>query len=222
MNMKNKKLLFILLGLSLLSFLGLLLIYPRLPETIPVHFNFHGTADDYGPKSTIFPLGLLPLGMCLLFWVLPKIDPKYQNYAKHESTYSLITIAITVFMIVINWSIVGKALGADLPVNFIVPGLLGILFIILGNFLPRFRPNYFIGIRTPWTLDNEYVWKKTHKFGGIMFCIMGLILLLMPLLPFSNEFGTVFAVTLILAASLSISLYSYLVYRKSGGKNGER
>lgn len=216
--MKNKKLLFILLGLSLLSFLGLLLIYPQLPDTIATHFDFQGNANDYGPKSTIFLLGLLPPGMCLLFWFLPKIDPKHQNYAKHEKVYSLMSVLITVFMIAVNWSMVLKAMGAGLPIEFIIPGLVGILFIILGNFLPRIRPNYFMGIRTPWTLDSEYVWKRTHKFGGIVFCIMGVVLVLLPLLPISSGFASAFTLVFLLAGALSTYLYSYLVYRKSGGK----
>lgn len=212
--MKNKKLLYLLLGISLLSLIGQALIYPQLPETIATHFDSQGNANGYGPKTTIFLLGLLPPALCLLFWFLPKIDPKYQNYSKHEKVYSLMAVLTTLFMILINWVMVFKAMDAPLPVEYLVPCLIGILFIILGNFLPRVRPNYFLGIRTPWALDNEFVWKKTHKFGGIIFCAMGAVMILFPLLPFSSGLTTQITAAVVLAASLSTYLYSYLVYRK--------
>lgn len=210
--MKNKKTFFFLMTVSILSFIGLLLVYPKLPETIPIHFGPDGKADGFGSKNTALLLGLIPLVLCLLLWFLPKIDPRQKNYEKHEKAYIIMAMLITFFMIFFNWITVLIALGFSFRIEIVTPCLVGLLFVVMGNFMPQIRPNYFMGIRTPWALENEYVWKKTHRFGGIVFWIMGAVLFFTPFL--SKDLPVMIIIPIILGGCVLIYGYSYLVYRK--------
>lgn len=210
--MKSKKLFVILFILSVISLIGTAVIYTKLPQTIPTHWGFDGKVNGYGDRSTVFVLGLLPLLTCVMFWGLPKIDPKKASYLKHEKAYGIMTIITVVFTIIMDWSAIFQAMGKEMHIGQIIPLLVGIMLIVIGNYMPQVRQNYFMGIKTPWTLDNPYVWKKTHKMGGIVFCIMGIATMLAsvaparlmgPLLPLVVFGGTVF-----------LYVYSYLVFKK--------
>lgn len=213
--MKNKKLFWTFLILALFSFLALLLVYQRLPQTIPTNFDFQGNINGYGSRSTILVIGILPAVLWILFWFLPTIDPKYQNYSKNRNVYFLMGILLTLFLILVTWIMYFKAVGISIPIERVIPGCIGILLLVIGNFLPRVRPNYFFGIRTPWTMSSEYVWKKTHKLGGILFCIMGGVLILLPLFPLTNNLGTILTLVLIIGCCFVLYLYSYRIYKKS-------
>lgn len=216
--MKSKKIFIILMTLSILSFLGMLLVYPKLPDVMPTHFGFDGKADDYGPKSVLLILGLLPFAFGFLFWLLPRFDPRKESYAKHAKAYAVMCILTTVFIILCTWASVLAGLGYEMKIGTLIPVLAGVLFIILGNFMPQIRQNYFFGIKTPWALASENVWRKTHKQGGIIFCIMGIFMILVPFLPQEFQAGIMFLV--ILGGTTACYVYSYLIYRKCG-KSGQ-
>lgn len=211
--MKTNRIFLLTLVISLISLLGMVLVYGRLPETIPTSFGFDGTIHAYGPRRTIFYLGALPMVFGLVFWLLPKVDPRKENYGKHKKAYEIIWLLMTGFCIVCGWAMVGRGLGYDLKIQVIIPVLVGVLFLVLGNYMPQVRSNYFMGVRTPWALDNEYVWKKTQKFGGMMLCVMGMVFLLMSLMP--ARIQSVILVPLLLIACFSVYPYSYWVYRKT-------
>ena len=207
--MKISKLLIILM---ILSILGTVFVYSSLPQKIPGHFNFKGEVDRYDDKNSIFLTGLLPLGIYLLMIFLPKIDPKRSSYQKHKKAYDIIKIIMVLFMIIIHWIIIFYSLGFDINVSMLIRIAIGILLIVMGNFMSQVRQNYFFGIKTPWTLANETVWKKTHRIGGFSFLIGGLILIASSF--FNETLGAISLITAIAIAGFYPVIYSYMEYRK--------
>lgn len=195
------------------SFLATLAIYPTLPDMIPLHWNFRGQVDRIGGKTSIFITALLPAALYLLMLVVPKIDPKKENYLKHAKAYGTITLSIVVLMVFIHWISILAALGMIKDVGFIVKMSVGILFIILGNVMPKLKFNYFAGIRTPWTLSNEEVWKKTHRIGGICFVALGALMIVLSFFQGLVNFIIFMAGTL--ALMVFTFVYSYLEHRKA-------
>lgn len=207
--MKINSLLIILIVLSLL---GTLLVFDRLPDKVPGHFNIKGEVDRYDNKGVLIFTGSLPLIIYLLMVFLPKIDPKKSSYLKHKKAYKMTQVIIIIFFIMIQWIMIMVALGFNINVGMVVRIGVGILFIVIGNFMSQIRQNYFFGIKTPWTLANETVWKKTHRAGAFSFLIGGLILI-----ASSFTYGTIAAISLISAIAIAgfyPIIYSYIVYKK--------
>ncbi len=211
----------VLLGLVVLGIINLIItgiIFPAMPEIIPTHWGITGEIDAWSPKYWVFLFAGLPLLMSLLSIFIPKIDPKKENYEKHWSTYRLIITLIIIFLILLHWIMVSTALGIWMAdVAALVPGGIGVLFLIMGNYLPRIRHNYTIGIRLPWTLTNEIVWKKIHRLGGGLMMILGLTLLGSVFFPPYIRF-TVLIVGLV-AFLGGTSVYSYYIFKKVVTKN---
>lgn len=203
----------VLLLLMILSILGTALVYSSLPEEIPGHFNIRGEVDRYDNKISIFFTALLPLAIYILMLFLPKIDPKRNSYEKHKKAYDMTKIIMVLFLIVIHWVGIAYSLGFKFNVGSFVTIAVGIMFIVIGNFMTQVRQNYFFGIKTPWTLANETVWKKTHRVGGFSFLIGGIIILVSSF--FSN--GLVTSIALIAAIIIAVFypvIYSYIEYRR--------
>lgn len=216
--MKNKKLYLCLLVLCLVNFAAHLFFYPSLPETVPIHWGFDGQADGWGPKSTILVLCALPLGILLLLAVVPRIDPRAQNYEKFGKIYRGFVIGITLFLCGMTWlselTVFQVLPGSNNLVSLLVCGGLGILFIALGNYMPRIRQNYTFGCKTPWALNDEHNWNRTQRMGGIVFIAIGVALLFAML--FAKVLGEAGTMVVLLGSTLGgtawIYLYSYLVY----------
>lgn len=216
--MKNKKLYLCLLVLCLANFAAHLFFYPSLPDTVPTHWGFDGQADGWGPKSTILVLCALPLGILLLLAVIPRIDPRAQNYEKFGKIYRGFVIGITLFLCGMTWlselTVFQVLPGSSNLVSLLVCGGLGILFIVLGNYMPRIRQNYTFGCKTPWALNDEHNWNRTQRMGGIVFIIIGVALLFTML--FAKILGETGTMIVLLGSTLGgsawIYLYSYLVY----------
>ncbi|QUI21757.1 SdpI family protein [Vallitalea pronyensis] len=199
--------------LSLLSLIGTFIIYNRLPEQVPMHWNMRGEVDRYDPKYMVLIIGALPLALAVLKKVLPHIDPRRDNYKKHGPAYSKIIFFTTLFLILINWTVIAISLGANLNIDLIVPVGIGVLFIIMGNYMPQFRHNYFVGIKTPWALADEDNWKKTHYIGGYVFMIDGLLFIISGLIR-SETAITVLLILMFISIGY-LYVYSYLLYAKS-------
>ena len=190
------------------------LLYSRLPEQFPMHWNINGEVDNWAPKETgVWIIPLVALGLIILFPLLSKLDPKRANYKKFEKPWDIIQTVIVTFMgYVYGWQLYltltdvdGKLLGQGILFA------LGIMFIILGNFLGKVRQNYFVGIKTPWTLNNEEVWQKTQRVGGWMMVIAG-ILLLIEAFFFQWAFSVMIGIiVLILIVPV---VYSYVISRE--------
>ena len=187
-------------------------IYNKLPEQIPIHWNIKGEIDNYGGRGFIIFTALLPVIMLIFMKVLPKIDPRRENYKKHEKAYSFIVYSIALLMIAIHWFSITAAMGREVEIARLMPLVMGIVFIVIGNFMTQLRHNYFVGIRTPWTLANETVWKKTHRVGGALFVISGILTIIASFINSSVAFYTLMGT--ILGSTLAVLVYSYLVFAK--------
>lgn len=207
-----KKQTLFLLTLCILSFLGHLIVFFQMPNTVPIHWGIDGTPDGYGHKLSTLCLALLPALMLGLFHIIPKIDPRGKSYEKHQKAYSIFVTFLILFLIAINWICNASIFGFPVPLSRLVPVGIGILLIAFGNYMPQLRSNYTIGIKNPWTLESEWVWKKTHTLGGIVFCIMGLAMTLNGVFP--TDWMTWISLGVILAGVLGLELYSYLLWRK--------
>ena len=185
-----------------------IVLYDKLPEQIPTHFNLEGVPDDYSPKA--FACFGLPLMMVVLNFIVQfalGTDPKKDNVAsimKKISVWivpvvSLYTVPICLF----------SAIGYDMkPDVVIIP--VGILFIAIGNYLPKTRQNYTVGIKLPWTLHSEENWNKTHRFAGFLWILGGVVMVIGSFIGLNGMF--IFIPTLIMAFVPMV--YSYLLYKK--------
>lgn len=152
--------------------------WDQLPPYMATHWNAAGHVNGYSPRAfgALFAPALIVL-LTLLFQVLPALDPRRENYAKFQGTYWVIANSILLFVGIAHVMVLANALGYPVATTRIVPLGLGILFIALGNVLPRVEPNWFVGIRTPWTLSSDTVWRRTHRTGGWTFFLGGCALL---------------------------------------------
>jgi uncharacterized membrane protein len=196
-------------------------VYPQIPERMPTHWNIRGEVDGLSNRlwgAWLIPL-LLPV-MWGIFRILPHIDPRRANYAKFASTYEWIVALVLAFMLGMQGIVLAAATGHPLPMQRVIPFGVGVMFLIIGNLLPRARSNWFVGIRTPWTLSSELSWERTHRVGGFVIVLIGVAMIVtafvapvrgLVILPF-----VVFPVVLLLIA------YSYIVWKQDKGSTREK
>lgn len=202
-----------IIAIVLLPFIYLAYIWANLPAEVPLHWNLQGEIDRYGDKSELLLIPiLLPLLTYLIFLIVPKIDPK--NKLKNMGNkYRSIKVLLTVFMSILALFILYSSKNQSLSnPNYIIL-LIGVLYIILGNYFKTIRSNYFIGIRTPWTLENETVWKETHKLGGKLWFLGGLIVVLGSVILDEQSNFTLF-ITLTIIIALVPVIYSYFKFQE--------
>ncbi|GAG67882.1 unnamed protein product [marine sediment metagenome] len=198
--------------LILISMIATFFIYSSLPEKIPMHWNIKGEINSYGGKSFVWFTALLPLIIYLLMIYVPEIDPKRESYKKHKKAYEILMNILVPFFIVVHWITIFSALGHQISVGRIIPIGVGILFIVIGNYMGQIRPNYTFGIKIPWTLANETVWKKTHRVGSFAFILSGLIFIIAGII--NKPFSFILAISSIFVALIYTGVYSYLEYKK--------
>lgn len=187
--------------------------YPHLPELVPAHWNLKGEVDNYFSRfGGAFALPLLAGGIYLAMLLLPLLDPRRENYGRFSGAYRAVRLGLVLFLAALHTLILAVALGgpADLVLK-LTPLVTGALLVVIGNYLPQVRPNYFFGIRTPWTLADEEVWRRTHRFSGPAFVLGGLVLMAAAFLPSPANF--VAGMSAIAAAILASIVYSYLSFR---------
>lgn len=189
-----------------------LIFYNRLPGEVPIHWNASGEIDGYATK---FNAMLMSIGtMVLIYLVLvfiPRIDPKKSNYKYFSKGYSIINLSTLLLFFVINILMILAGLNYKVNVNIVIPILVGITFIVIGNYMPQMKTNYFVGIKTPWTLNDENNWKQTHRFGGKAFIIGGLLFIFSIFLP--ARFVDI-SYPIILVILLSPIVYSFILFKK--------
>ncbi|HLV39232.1 SdpI family protein, partial [Xanthomarina sp.] len=150
-----------LIGIVLLPFIYLAYIWNQLPEKVPMHWNIKGDIDRYGDKIELLLIPfLLPVLVYVIFLVVPKIDPKKKLHKMGNKLQNL-KVLMTIFMSVLALFIIYSAKNNTFTNPNYILLLIGVLYIILGNYFKTIKANYFIGIRTPWTLESETVWKET-------------------------------------------------------------
>jgi len=222
-NEYNKKMSTTNKGLWIFSaFVGIsaFFVYPYLPNLIPTHWGISGQIDAYSDKKMVFLIAFLPLALMALFTAIPRIDPKKISYQLHGKAYEIVVISMIFFMSALYFITTAVALGYDLPVDTFVKLGVALLFIIMGNVLGQVRHNYFFGIRTPWTLANEVVWRKTHRVGAYGFVLAGIFALFSAFLKGMLSFILMFVPLAVLVFYLFI--YSYLVFKKLEKQDLER
>ncbi|CUA80420.1 SdpI family protein [Anoxybacillus suryakundensis] len=199
--------------LVLCSYVLSFIAIPYLPNEVAIHWNAAGEPDNFMNKwwgALLLPL--LLTGMTFLLIYLPKIDPRKENYEKFEKVYRIFLHVLVIFFVSLHVVTLAYNIGISVQVDVVVPLGVGLLFIVLGNYMPKIKPNYFFGIRTPWTLDNEVVWQKTHRVGGKVFVIMGVLIMLTVFAESIWRF--IFLLIIVLSGTIYLFVQSYIFSRK--------
>jgi len=187
-------------------------VYSRLPDPMVIHWNASGEPDGYGSRA--FGTFLLPV-VILVIWgmllVIPRVDPRRANIAQFRGTYDLVVIAVIAVTCLLQVAILGSALGWPIQVGRFVPIAIGGLFMVMGALLPRFKSNFFFGIRTPWTLSSDAVWERTHRVGGVVMLLIGTLLIAAGALGTAKWFYVAIGGAAVLV--MVVLVYSYLVWK---------
>ncbi len=198
-------------------FLLAALSWPSAPDRIPVHWNAAGAVDRYGGKfEGLLLMPLVASGVYLLMIFLPRFDPGRANYAQFAGAYNIIRLAIVTVLAAVYTLMILLVRGHPVDMSSAVNVLIGGLMIVLGSLMGKVRPNWFVGIRTPWTLSSKLAWNKTHRLGGWLLMIAGLVMIASTGLPAPRNViissGTIFAIVAFLF------IYSYFVWRADPDK----
>jgi uncharacterized membrane protein len=190
------------------------LLYPHLPEQIPSHWNIQGEVDKYSSRFWgALGLPLLSAGIYIMMVLLPVIDPRRENYTRFRGAYRSIKSVLVLFFIALWVMVIMTSLGYSVPVDRYVNAGVGLLLMAIGNFMGKLRHNYFIGVKTPWTLASEEVWRRTHRLSSRVWVIAGAVVALSGL-TLGGERGIVFIGAAIAAAVVIPIVYSYWIYKK--------
>ncbi len=187
--------------------------WPHLPARMATHWNADFQADSWSSKAVA--AGLFP-GLVLVVWLglplLRRIDPKREQYAQWEPTFWLVLNILVLMLSVIEAAAIGYNLGWPVEMRQVMLWVMGLMFAGLGNYLPRVRPNWWIGIRTPWSLSSDVVWRETHRVGGKALVLGGLAMIAASFAPaaIAGRLG----IGALLVALLVPTVYSYVLWRR--------
>jgi immunity protein, SdpI family len=198
-----------------------LAVYSRLPDEIPVHWGMSGEPNRYGSRiEGAFLLPALMLAFYALMQWYPSRDPRAANIAKFRAAYDTVVTATIAFLTGVHVLALASALGWEVDMTTVVFVGLGVLFILLGNLLPRVRSNFIFGIRTPWTLSSESVWTRAHRVGGYAMVVAGILTVVGAF--FARPIGITVALASGLLSALIPIVYSYVLWsRDRGGPTNE-
>ena len=209
-----------IIGILILTFAVTLLAYPHMPDSVPSHWNAAGTVDGELPK--FWGLVIVPtlmIGLTALFAVLPRIDPLRKNYEKFRDYYEGFILVFAAFLLFIQLQIILWGQGIYVSPNVTMPVMIGILFMYIGFLMEHAEPNWFVGIRTPWTLSSDSVWRKTHRRAGALFKLAGVV-------SMTGTFAGIYAWLFILVPAIAVAVYtvvySYVEFRReqAAGEGG--
>jgi uncharacterized membrane protein len=204
------------IALVAIAFVVSIAAYPSLPDRIVTHWGIDGQPDGWSSRAFgAFLIPVMTLGTLLLMRVLPQLDPRRENYEKFRGTFDTLIVAIIAFLVALHIAVITSALGWPVPVDRVVWLGTAALFVVIGNLLPRARPNWFVGIRTPWTLSSDRVWERTHRVGGRIMVAGGIVIAALGFLSPRAAFWGVVATAV--AISLGAIGYSYLLWRGERG-----
>jgi len=207
----RKKELFMLIAV-IISFVIGIYLYPQMPEQMASHWNAQGNVDGYMPKFWgVFLMPFVFAGLAFLFIAIPRIDPLKKNIEKFRKYYDGFIILFLIFMLLVYFQTILWNLGIEISPNIVIPIGLGFLFFYIGILFENAKRNWFIGIRTPWTLSSEKVWNKTHRLGSKMFKISGIVVLFGFLF---QKYATYFILIPVLFVAFYLVVYSYVEYQK--------
>jgi uncharacterized membrane protein len=186
-------------------------IYPKMPDRIAVHWDLHGHANGSMSRlwAAMFPASMIA-GLMVLAALLPRVSPRHFEIDSFARVFGIVMLAIQGLVLVLGLAMLFNGAGYAMPMPMLAMLSAGALFMVLGNYMGKLRRNFFIGIRTPWTLSSDAVWERTHRLGGWLFMLAGLATLL------SALFGAPlwFSIAWLSAAVLASCAYSWVVYRR--------
>ena len=191
-----------------------LLLWNRLPDQMASHWDINDQVNGYMPKTWgVFLMPLIALGMFLLFLVIPNIDPLKANIARFRETFNLFVALIVAFMLYIYALTLTWNLGyTNFKMSTSMLPAMGLLFIFVGFMLRKAKRNFFIGIRTPWTLSSDTVWDKTHQLGSILFMVSGVLALIGGIFGGMTAFWFLFVP--LIGSTIFLLIYSYFLYQQ--------
>lgn len=212
--MKKEKLIqeLMLIILTLLPILYLALNWSLLPVSMPIHFDAGGQPNGYGSRYVYV---WLPLGLYVMMLLLPKIDPRKANYEVFGGSYYKLRLVMAVFIGFLDSSIIWSVVHHSDSVQKLLPVSVLLLFMLIGNYMGNFRPNYFVGIKVPWTLNSDEVWIRTHKMAGKLWFWGSLLAIVLYFVVGNLEW--IFIPLLVVLVVVPI-VYSYVIYQKIGGR----
>jgi len=202
-----------IIGIVLMPFIYLAFIWNTLPKKVPTHWNYKGEIDHWGDKISLLALlFMLPVLTYLLLLIIPKIDPK-KRISLMGGKYQQFKLMLVLFMSALAFVVlyIAKNQSISSPALIYVP--IGLLFIGLGNYFKVIQPNYFIGIKTPWTLDNKEVWKLTHVLAGKLWVIGGLIVVISSL-TFPTDVNSYVMLTITAIITITPIVFSYFKFKE--------
>jgi uncharacterized membrane protein len=201
------------LVLIVIAVLVSIFAYPHLPDRVPTHWNASGEVNGW--SSRLWGAWMLPLIMALIWLILravPHIDPRKANYAKFQGMYDWLVILVIAFMLAIHVVIILAATGSPIAMHTVMMPSVGIFIAALGLLLPRVHPNWFVGIRTPWTLTSDLSWERTHRIAGPLFIALGVLIVA------STAMAPTTAIWILVVAAVGITIflfaYSYQVWKE--------
>jgi len=211
--MKNPKFRIINYTLAVCHLLLTAAFYKFLPDQIPMHWDINGTVS-YSNKFQIFLMCGMAVLFAVMFDVLPHIDPRKKNYQKFGSYYDGFCVIMQLFMLLMTGVILTESFHpGTLSVPMITMMGVGILFLFIGNILPKVKSNFYMGIKTPWALSSEEVWRKTHRLGGKCFFLLGILMIVCAFFP-SSRFAFWFLLAGVIGVSLLTTVMSYVWWKQ--------
>lgn len=188
-------------------------LWNQLPEQMASHWNANDQVDGTMSKFWgIFMMPLITLGMLVLFQVIPNIDPLKANIAQFRETFNVFIVLIIAFMLYVHGLTLAWSLGyTNFKMSTAMLPFMGVLFIAIGSLLRKAKRNFFIGIRTPWTLSSDYVWDKTHQLGSTLFMVSGALAIIGGFFGGMTAFWFLFVP--LIGSTLFLVVYSYVLYR---------
>ena len=185
-----------------------ILLWNKLPDQVPIHWDINGAVDGYATRTqAVFAM---PFVLVAFHWICvlgTLLDPKKQNI--NDKMFTLVLWIIPVISLLCNSLVYATALGHKVNVEIIIPLFMGALFVIIGNYMPKCKQSYTMGIKLPWTLDDEENWNKTHRLAGFLWVIGGVVIMASAI---TGVFW-IFFVLLVPMVAVPV-VYSYLLYRK--------
>lgn len=209
-------------ALTIISLIAGLVAYNQILPTveIPIHWNIHGEVDNTArPHIALFLIPAFQILILTVFSAINFIEPRKQNIEKSLPAICLILTSLILVMTLVQAIIISEAFGFHIIGLKLILISVGFLFFIVGNNMTKLRSTFFFGIRTPWTLSSDYVWKKTHRLSGRLLMIEGFIISMAPIF-FKEESLFIIIIATLLPATITPIIYSWYLWRKENKKNG--